>query len=253
MSGANLDRRAEAAQLREFFEIQLLFAQIYAGRISRSLSDVCLRYTNLHWRLGFGTANEGVPAPQWSAYADVLDRCMTTADRVDWTIASVDEAADQTSSEGRFGCFRFDAPNADGVVRIHFSNRDASDGCGPLAATKVDRRISELRDMFRRVRARYPSARQVSGASWLYNISAYRRLFPPEYAASIFEPEHARLNGTSSWGQVLDHRGGVKSDVSRALLNNIRTIDVSTPWRAFPLRVLKAEAATDHFYRFYGV
>lgn len=253
MDEANLELRAAAEQLREFFEVQLRFAEIYAGRTSRSLSEVCLRYTNLHWRLGFGAANDGVASTLWTPFADTLDQCVTTADRVEWTIASATDANDQASAEGRFGCFRFDAPNADGVVRIHFGNRDASDGCGPLAAAKVERRISELREMFRSVRARYPDARQVSGSSWLYNISAYRRLFPQEYGTSTFEPEQARLNGTSSWGQVLDHRGGVKPDLSRAVLENIRTVDVAAPWRAFPLRVLRAEAAIEHFYRFYGV
>lgn len=253
MDEANLERRAAVEQLREFFEVQLRFAEIYAGRASRSLSEVCLRYTNLHRRLGFGTANDGVPSTHWGPFADALDRCVTTADRVEWTIASAADANDQANAEGRFGCFRFDTPNAAGVVPIHFGNRDTSDGGGPLAAAKVERRRSELREMFRSVRARYPDAHQVTGSSWLYNISAYRRLFPPEYGASTFEPPQARLNGTSSWGQVLDHRGGVKPDVSRAVLENIRTVDVATPWRAFPLRVLRAEAAIEHFYRFYGV
>lgn len=251
MGEANLHRRADPERLREFFEVQLKFAEIYASRTSRSLSDVCLRYTNLHWRLGFGTANDSVSSPQWLAYADVLDRCVTTADRLDWTIFSASGNADQGSDEGRFGCFRFDAPTADGVVRIHFGNRDTSDGCGPLAAAKTERRLSELREMFGAIRAGYPSARQVRGSSWLYNISAYRRLFPAVYGASTREPAQARLNGTSSWGQVLDHKGGVKRDVSRVVLENIRIVDVDSPWRAFPLRVLGAEASIEHFYRFY--
>lgn len=251
MGEANLDRRAEIGRLCEFFELQLRFAEIYAARTSRSLSDVCLRFTNLHWRLGFGTANDGVSSPYWMAYADALDRCDTTADRLQCTIASALESADQRRDEGRFGCFRFDAPTADGVVRIHFGNRDTSDGQGPLAASKVERRLSELREMFGAIRSRYPNARQVGGSSWLYNISAYRRLFPAEYCASASEPEHARLNGTSSWGQVLNHKEGVKPDISRALLENIRSIDVAAPWRAFPLRVLRAEAPIERFYCFY--
>lgn len=105
--------------------------------------------------------------------------------------------------------------------------------------------------MFGAIRAGYPGAREVRGSSWLYNISAYRRLFPEAYGASTFEPAQARLNGTSSWGQVLDHKGGVKPDLSQAVLENIRTIDVASPWRAFPLRVLGAEASIEHFYRFY--
>lgn len=90
------------------------------------------------------------------------------------------------------------------------------------------------------------------GGSWLYNLEAYRRLFPPEYAASTFEPERVRLDGTSSWGQLLDFRGFVKPAIRQALLDNIRNLDIRAPWRAFPMRALGAQSAIEHFCQFYG-
>jgi hypothetical protein len=138
----------------------------------------------------------------------------------------------------------------DRVVRIHFSNRDSEDDCGPLVRAKSDRRTSELREMFGYIRAHHPSARAVRGGSWLYNLEAYRRVFPPEYVASTFEPERVRLDGTSSWGQLLDFRGVVKPTVRQALLDNIANLDIAAPWKAFPLRALGAQSSIEHFYKF---
>jgi hypothetical protein len=72
------------------------------------------------------------------------------------------------------------------------------------------------------------------------------------YAASIFEPERLRLDGTSSWGQLLDFRGLVKPVIRRALLDNLRHLDAATPWKAFPMWALGAQSTIDRFYRFYG-
>jgi hypothetical protein len=71
--------------------------------------------------------------------------------------------------------------------------------------------------------------------------------------ASRFEPESVRLDGTSSWGQLLDFRGCVKPAVRDALLANLDGLDMAAPWRAFPLRALGAQCGIEHFLRFYGV
>jgi hypothetical protein len=89
----------------------------------------------------------------------------------------------------------------------------------------------------------------VRGGSWLYNLEAYRRLFPEEYAASVFLPDRVRLDGTSSWGQLLNFRGFVKPDVRQALLDNMSRLDVAAPWKVFPMRALGAQSAIEPFYR----
>jgi hypothetical protein len=55
----------------------------------------------------------------------------------------------------------------------------------------------------------------------------------------------------SSWGQVLDFRGGVKPAIRQSLLENIENVDIAAPWRAFPLRALGAQSAIEYFYQFY--
>lgn len=252
MGGVIDGRREEAERLRGYFDVQLLFAETVAGRTSRALSEACLEVTNLHRRFGLGRAEVGAPSAGWTRYAAGLERCASGADRLDWTVAFFADAPAEASGRRRFGCFSYEMQDADQVVRIHFSNRDSDDGQGPLARVKVDRRLSELREMFGSVRAQHRRARAVRGGSWLYNLEAYRRLFPRDYGASRFEPERVRLDGTSSWGQLLDFRGAVKPAVRQALLDNIGHVDLAAPWKAFPMRALGAESAIEPFYRLYG-
>jgi hypothetical protein len=244
-------RREQAERLRGYF-VQLLFAETIADRTSRTLSDSCLELTNLHRRFGLGRADGGSHSAEWTRYAAGLDRCASRPNRLEWTVAFFVDVAPKESATHSFGCFSYELLSPDHVVRIHFSNRDSADGCGPLARAKADCRISELREMFQFIRAHHSSARTVRGGSWLYNLEAYRRLFPPEYAASTFEPERVRLDGTSSWGQSLDFRGFMKPSVRQALLDNIGNLDIAAPWKAFPLRALVAQGSIEHFYQFYS-
>jgi hypothetical protein len=107
--------------------------------------------------------------------------------------------------------------------------------------------------MFAAIRQSHREAKTIQGGSWLYNLEAYRRLFPTAYSASRTPPAFARLRGTSSWGQFLDHREAIKSDLRAAFLVNIETIDIAAPWRAFPLPVLSVSAPIGLFYELYGV
>ena len=250
MGGIIAARRQQAERLRGYFEVQLRFAEILAARTSRGLSDTCLEFTNLHRRFGLGRTEAGVPSPGWARYAAGLEG--PEPGRLDWTVTFFAESAPEVSDTERFGCFSYELQDAGEVVRIHFSNRDSEDGVGPLARAKIERRRSELGQMFRHVRAHHPAARTVRGGSWLYNLEAYRRLFPPDYGASAFEPARVRLDGTSSWGQLLDFREAVKPAVRQVLLDNMAGGDVAAPWRAFPMRALGAQASIELFHRFYG-
>lgn len=245
-------RRHEAERLRDYFEVQLLFAEAVADRASYTLSDACLKFTNLHRRFGLGRTDEDALSGEWLRYAAGLERCASRLGRLDWTVAFFADAPRKESATRRFGCFSYELLDPDPVLRIHFSNRDSAGDCGPLTRAKADRRVSELREMFGFIRAHHPNAWTVRGGSWLYNLEAYRRLFPPEYAASTFEPEHVRLDGTSSWGQLLDFREHVKPAFRQALLANIGNVDIAAPWKAFPMGALGAQGPIEPFYLFYG-
>lgn len=244
------ERIDEAERLRPYFAVQLQFAERLAALSGSGLPAAVLRYTNLHRRFGFGTHDPGDPHPEWLRFEMQLVQLREFEDRLDWTVSCFAAAAPQADGANRFGCFRFDPPDADGVVRIHFSNRDA-DGVSPLAPSKVERRQAELAEMCAYISLHHPGAKLIKGGSWLYNLDAYCRLFPPAYVASRTRPAQARLNGTSTWGQLLTYRGEVKAQVRDHLLGALGRIELAAPWRAFPLQALGAEAPfkvfQDHF------
>jgi hypothetical protein len=249
MDGLIAGRHQQAERLRGYFEVQLLFAETIALSTRSPLSDACLRFTNLHRRFGLGRIDGGAPSAEWARYAAGLERRTAGPDRLDWTLAFFAGAARDEGAAHPFGCFSYELMDQEQVVRIHFGNRDSTDGVGPLARVKADRRRSELQEMFGHIRAHHPRARTVLGGSWLYNLDAYRRLFPPEYAASVFVPERVRLDGTSSWGQLLDFTGAVKPAVRQALIENIANLDIAAPWTAFPMRALGARGDIEPFFR----
>lgn len=245
-------RIARAQRLRPFFELQLRFARALAERTGRPLDEVALQFTNLHRRFGLGTHDEAAPRAEWAAYAEGLRAARTPVEALDWSEAVFLRSPEEVDKAAVFGCFTYDPPNAEGEVRIHFTNRDA-DGVSPLAAGKRSRRLEDLARMFADVRARHPATTFVRGGSWLYNTEAYRRLFPPAYGESRRVLERVRLNGTSSWGQFLDHREEIKPAARDAFVANLARLDPEAPWAAFPLRALSVRAPIGLFYAHYGL
>ncbi|WP_343633913.1 hypothetical protein [Roseateles sp.] len=102
--------------------------------------------------------------------------------------------------------------------------------------------------MFEHIQRYHPSARTVRGASWLYNIAAYNRLFPEVYWRSA-AVARGKLNmtGASTWGQVLDWRDQVKTEARDALLNRLPQMNPEQPWRVFPLQCLVPAAPIESF------
>ncbi len=108
--------------------------------------------------------------------------------------------------------------------------------------------------MFTYVRKTYADAQAVRGGSWLYHLEAYRRLFPPVYGASRAVLEGiSRFQGTSSWGQFLDHREGVKPALRAQFLENLTKLDLHRLWEVFPLPACSAHASMQAFYDFYHI
>jgi len=94
---------------------------------------------------------------------------------------------------------------------------------------------------------------QVVGASWLYNIDAYRRLFPVSYLATAHAIDH-RFQHMPLWGQFLDRYGEIKVCVTRQFLERLeRQSSLDNLDQYFPFQVLSVEAPVRDFYDFYGI
>ncbi|MEO8557971.1 MAG: hypothetical protein ABI439_02825 [Rhodospirillales bacterium] len=250
------DRKARAERLGDYFELQLRFAAHMAERLALPFPTAVKRFTNLHRRFGLGDPNGGDPdheqQPLWDAYADRLATMPTLAAQRAWTqeffLTAPPDAlpADQTF----FGCFGCVPPEETGIVRIHFGKRD-NDELSPLHRSKIEQRKADLARVVAFVNQRYPEATSIKGISWLYNLPAYRWLFPPDYAASVAPVKAVRLNGMSSWGQVLKNDETIKPELRNALLGNLPAMDIAAPWRSFPLPVMTAQAPLAAFSAFY--
>jgi hypothetical protein len=166
---------------RPFFDLQLRFAQKVARLSGLPLARVILDYTNLYVRFGLGRDFDAAH-PTWRQYVAGLQG---PDDRGEWTYRFYlrrPEATVAPATVATFGCFAYARSSSD-RIRVHFLNVE-TDGRSPLAADRIDRRRAELAALFRHVKRARPGPLQVVGASWLYNLDAYRRLFPVAYVAS---------------------------------------------------------------------
>ena len=243
---------ASPERFEDYFALQLKLAAVMAERQALPLRQAIDLYTNLRRRLGLFEPD----APAWLAFLDEMDTAPTEAERLALTLARHRRAPvlSRPAYQVPFGCFACEPPTEEGVLRIHFMNADVGAEPGPLNAARRSERLAELTAMFGFIRREYPSARQVLGGSWLYNLEAYRRLFPAAYGNSRRPTdEPVRLGGTSTWGQMVDHRGLVKPDLQARFLADLKTIDVDRPWLAFPLRAMTATAPVEAFFEFYGL
>ena len=91
------------------------------------------------------------------------------------------------------------------------------------------------------------------GASWLYNLDAYRRLFPVPYLAPAHVIGH-RFQRMPLWGQFLDRYGETKESMTRPFLERLERQSSSDNLdQCFPFQVLSVEAPVLEFYAFYGI
>ena len=247
-------RRVRAEAYRDYVGLQLRFAEVLADRGDLNLGEALRRYTSLHRRLGLGNVTAGPPGPEWADFARQLEEAPDAQARLDGIVTTLAAAPDEQPqpNQVRFGCFSYEPPQ-DGVLRIHFTNRDSEGGAGPLAQSKAEIRQSELSRMFDHVRRLEPEAKTVAGASWLYHVQAYRRLYPPAYTATATPAGEMNLTGNSSWGQFLTHGGAIRPALSAEFLAGLTKLDPQAPWLAFPLRPLRVSAPLAVFTGHFGL
>ena len=254
--GMTAKGRAVAEIAREFFGVQLHYAGVLAAKAELPLGEAITFHTNFHRLFAYGNLGKMKPDPEFLALVrDVL--ALEPETRLDHLIAAYAKRAADPWSPERFpfgNHFACEAPTDTGVVRIHFRNRFNTEAHGPLHASNIAQRRADLTAMFSFIATRWPDATAINGASWLYNMEAYRRLFPADYGASRTAMTGPRsMHGLSTWGQFLDFRGRAKADVVERFVRGLDALDVTQPWLSFPYQVLATTAPLASFRREYGV
>ena len=234
----------------DYFALQLAFAQQYAAAAQVSWASAIARCTNLRRRLNLqGPSGERawssllrLASEEGASFASVLHRCQVLHA----------EGRAPCPSPAPFGCFSYDAPDGAGVVRIHFMP-PANQSSSPLGAHNASQRLDELQRMFVHIGQTEPRARSERGVSWLYNLQAYTRLFPRDFTASVAAPAFpVHLQGSSTWGQVLNWRQAVKPAVRDAVVRALPSMLPHAPWKVFPLQALTAACPIDAFHERFG-
>lgn len=232
-----------------FFDLQLRFARAVSALSGLSLARTVLDYTNVYIRLGLGRDFD--PAqPVWREYAGGLEG---TRHGPDWTYRFYTTRARPVTPPGvvaAFGCFSYARLSGD-RVRLHFRNVEPA-GHAPLGIDRAGQRRAELAALFAHLERTERGPVRVVGASWLYNLEAYRRLFPASYLATA-AVVHGRFRSMPLWGQFLNRHGTLNEPRARQLLERLgRHSSLEGLDECFPFQVLGLEAPVREFYDFYG-
>lgn len=233
---------------QDYFDLQLRFAARHAELAGLTLVQAIDRCTNLRRRFALlGASGEA----EWMKFLQRVDGLPTHADVLQLATAMHEDRP--PSAPSPFGCFSYDAPDAQGTLRFHFMPDERHRQDSPLAESRLPERRAELRDLFAEVRRLHPGLQRVRGLSWLYHVPAYKGLFPPVYAASV-QPVTEALNmtGSSTWGQVLDHSHRVRPGIAERVLASHGPSTVHAPWLAFPRQPLSAVGPAQDFFDWFA-
>ncbi|WP_321935634.1 hypothetical protein [Paraburkholderia sp. J8-2] len=241
---------------RAFYDLQVRFARTAARLAGMPLAAALLDCTNLYVRFGAGRAFDRTH-PLWAAYVYGLDECASVSEQCEWTWRYLQRCPTHQAAPAvvaTVGCFSY-AREPHGGVRLHF-NAQTDNGMSPLDSRQRAARYVELRALIGHLRSHLgesgcaPGDVLIHGTSWLYNVPAYRRLFPAAYVASA-QPV-ARLRAVSLWGQFLDRHGGVRNDAAAMLLERVdRVSTFANLLSCFPLQALAVHASFAAFQDYF--
>jgi hypothetical protein len=235
---------------KSFFDLQLRVAVKICALSGIPLARALIAYTNLYVRFGLGR-DFSAAHPVWQAY---LSGLQDADDMRAWTYRfylsrSWVNAGPPVAAV--FGCFSY-TPLPDAQIRLHFHNLEREGGSS-LHINRLAQRLTELRKLFAHVKQTSPGTASVVGMSWLYNLEAYRRLFPPAYGLEA-QVADTRFTGMPLWGKFLNRNGQVKDRVANPFLERLEKLtclaDLASCFAFLPR---SAKAPVDMFYDFYSV
>lgn len=245
---------------KDFFAFQLSCAHALAKRFRRNLGDILYDYTTFSRSIAlipdspFDQSN-----PVWQSYINGLGEAV---DEAEWTHDFyLNHCADDPLSTDEefngnmlFGSFYF-VLRDNHIIRPHFIK--LGDDTSPHSLIGKERMVESLgnlKNMFQYVKDNVGGAKTVMGNTWLYNLEAYRRLYPPEYTAQMVENDSHAFQFLSLWGQFFDRNWQVKGLLANELLNRISALNSLENLRfCFPYQALMPQFHIQAFYDFYGI
>ena len=149
------------------------------------------------------------------------------------------------------GCFSY-ARAGPGCVRLHFNAGAALDE-SPLSPSNQRLREDELAALLSELKASSGDDVNLVGASWLYNLRAYRRLFPEPYLASL-QPMPHPFQRMPLWGQFLSRYRTVRPEAATRFRAEVAAAsNLAGLASCFPLPVLTTTAPAKWLYDHVGL
>jgi hypothetical protein len=233
---------------KSFFELQFDFATKIAEASGSPIEDVMLNYTAFYKIFGTHDWDFNATNPIWVSFLEQFQKS-------DDKIATIYDfylniTRDEEKEEHVFGCFSYHYEEKEKYIQLHFKNNE-TDGIGPLSDEQMPIRRSELKSLFADAFATYPQAETVVGFSWLYNLDAYKRLFPVEHIASAkVVPDWYK--SLALWGQFFDKDGNLKEEMVQAFRTcstHKNTVEELTA--CFQFQVLELQTGVAIFKNYY--
>jgi hypothetical protein len=234
----------------DFFRLQLQFAQKVSALTGIPLAEAVGNYTNIYIRLAMGRVFDA-NNPDWQHY---LAGLADAGDQAAWThtvhLSRLHIPAGPVV-EKRVGCFSC-ASIGQNRVRLHFQ-AVGNASTSPLSTELLDVRRHELRTLFSVLKASSSEQPMVVGASWLYNLRSYRRLFPESYLEALRAMPHP-YQRMPLWGQLLTRYRDVRPRMMTSFVeklaqaSTLRELD-----QCFPFQVLAVTIPAQLFYDHFGL
>src|SRR3989344_3891984 len=161
----NTENQESREYTKEYFELQVKFAQRLSEVSGISLADALLDYTNLYRRFALGRRGDS-SNPIWQEFASWQENEDIAERAYQLYLKSRETKKEEESQSPTFGCFKYDYVPTSKTIQIHFKNKEKSGS--PFS--DLNKRKQELREMFAHIKANHPEAQEVQGGSWLYNL-----------------------------------------------------------------------------------
>ncbi len=241
---------------KDFFKLQFQFADKLAAKIGTSVHHALFNYTTIP--VSFELSDLQNPTDVvWASYLNGLAHA---TDTIEWTYEFYlkHKYDDPTPTCGEFrghrlfGSFYY-VLRVGHVVRPGFINRkDNVSSMSSLSQDRMGETMNDLAAMFHSLTNEVTDVNVIEGNSWLYNLEAYRRVFPPEYTLDMQENDDPDFQYLMIWGQFLDKDGGVKTSLASEFLSRVEDLSSIKDLRfCFPFQPFKPRCNVGCFTDFY--
>jgi len=247
-NGPEQAERRTADFPKDFFALQIKFAQKLSEAGKVPLGDALLYYTSLFRTFGAGRSLDR-NNPEWQHFIlfhgnpDLAERAYK------FYLTGKEKLQAQMDREYvQFGCFSYDYNFFEKTIYIHFNNNDTDEN-SPLSDEKLGQRREDLKRMFENIKSDHADTKYVKGGSWLYNLPKYRRIFPEKYTTDL-KPENNPYSNLNTWGQFLDKNRQLNKGAVSVFTDRLgKAANKEEILGSFPLQALAASCDISEFYR----